>query len=148
MVSSFGAKAVFAAGWCRGEVGGPRPGYVRGGDEQDQPTAEPAAERVADQAAHSSTATLAVAGWRRSVRAAEAVGVVATRGGRSLCLIGCVRRLNRPSSSSVGGPSLNPVFPGAGCRVACSRLSGAAIGLNRTTCVVDLVLRLGASRQG
>jgi hypothetical protein len=71
----------------------PRAGYVRGGDEQDQPNAGPGAERVADRIAHSSTATLAVAGSRRSVRAAEAVGVVATRGGRSLCLIGYVRRL-------------------------------------------------------
>jgi hypothetical protein len=70
----------------------PSAGYVRGGDEQDQPTAEPAAERVADQAAQSSTATLAVAGWRRSVRAAEAVGVMITKGRRSLRLIGYVQR--------------------------------------------------------
>jgi hypothetical protein len=75
----------------------PRPGYVRGGDEQDQPTAEPAAERVADQAAHSSTATLAVAGWRRSVRAAEAVGVVVTKSGRSLRLISYVRYSTEPA---------------------------------------------------
>jgi hypothetical protein len=74
-----------------------RAGYVRGGDEQDQPAAEPAADRAADQAAHPPTATLAVAGWRRSLRTAEAVGVMITKGRRSLRLIGYVRRLNRPS---------------------------------------------------
>jgi hypothetical protein len=71
--------------------------YICGSDEQDQPEAEPTAERVADQAAHSSPAALAVAACRRSVRVVEAVGVMVTKDGRSRHLISYVQYSTEPA---------------------------------------------------